>query len=156
WYGTVTIDKGSAAGVREGMVVVEAQGLVGRVVSTSPHTAVVRLLTDPQSGVGAQVQRAESGAYGVVLGQGSGRQLNMRFYSRDADVVPGDVVVTSGLSALFPAGLPIGRVTAVDSEDFGLVRTARVEPFADIDRLREVLLLPFPPPVGAAPGGERA
>lgn len=142
WFSYVLIDAGRGDGVERGMVVITAQGLVGRVTRVSPHGATVMLLTDPQSGVGARVQRESSQAQGVVLGQkGRGDALKMKFFLRDADVRRGDRIVTSGLGEVFPSGIPIGIVTEVVDEEGGLVREAWVKPLVAFNRLEEVLVL---------------
>lgn len=151
WFATAVLGKGVRAGIRPGMAVVTPRGLVGRVLRASPDTATVLLLTDPQSGVGARVQRESSRAEGVVLGQaGRGDALLMRFFDRDADVRRGDRVVTSGLSGELPAGLPIGVVTDVFDERQGPVRYAWIRPAVGFDHLDEVMVLV--PPAPAAGG----
>ncbi len=142
WFSYVMIDCGKRDGVERGMVVITAQGLVGRVTSVASHAATVMLLTDPQSGVGARVQRESSQAQGVVLGQkGRGDLLKMKFFLHDADVRRGDRIVTSSLGEVFPSGIPIGIVTEVVDGEGGLVREAWVKPLVAFNRLEEVLVL---------------
>ncbi len=153
WFATATVGKGSKDGVRPGMAALTPSGLAGRVTRVSSGSATVMLLTDPQSGVGAMVQRESSRAQGVVLGQaGRGDRLLMRFFSRDADVRRGDRVVTSDRSASFPAALPIGTVSEVFDESEGLVRYAWVKPAVDFNRVEEVLLATLPAGNGAPRG----
>lgn len=150
WFATAVVGKGSADGVRPGMAALTASGLAGRVTRVTSGSATVMLLTDPQSGVGAMVQRESSRAQGVVLGQaGRGDVLLMRFFSRDADVRRGDRVVTSDRSMSFPAALPVGAVAEVFNDPEGLVRYAWVKPAVDFNRVEEVLLAALP----AEPGG---
>lgn len=142
WFASAVIDAGAADGVARGMIVFTDRGLVGRVTRVSAHAATVLLLTDPQSGVGAWVQRDTSRATGVVLGEaGQVNTLRMRFFSRDADVRRGDRIVTSSVGRALPAGIPIGTVTAVTDGDDGLVRYALIRPQVDFDRLQEVMLI---------------
>lgn len=153
WFARVQVDKGSRDGVRPGTPVVTASGLVGRVSMTEPFTSTVLLLTDPDSGVGAEVQRQTSRAGGVVRGLGGPEPgLVMQFYDRDADVLVGDRVVTSGYGGIFPRGLPIGLVTEVTTGEFGLVKRAVIQPAVELDRLHEVILL-LPDEMDAPPGG---
>lgn len=143
WFSSVVIDAGSADGVRKGMIAFTGGGLVGRVTGVGSRTATVLLLTDPQSGVGARVQRESSRAAGVVLGQaGRGGVLRMRFFRREADVRRGDRIVTSDVGRSLPDGIPIGTVAEVTEGDDGLVRYALIRPHVDFDRLQEVLLIP--------------
>lgn len=140
WFGTALVNKGTAHGLKKGMTVVTPRGLVGRVVNLTPHTATVLLITDPESGVGGII--ASSRDAGVVQGQaGEHSLLRMKFFSRQANVQPGDIVLTSGLGSIFPKGIAIGRVVEVGRSESGLLLYAEVEPFADINRLEEVLIL---------------
>lgn len=158
WFSSVVIDAGAADGVTKGMVAFTDRGLVGRVTRVSPHAATVLLLTDPQSGVGAWVQRDTSRAAGVVLGEaGHVNTLRMRFFSRDADVRRGDRIVTSSVGRTLPAGVPIGTVASVTDGDAGLVRYALIQPQVDFDRLQEIMLIapaavPAPPAAVDAQG----
>ncbi|MBX6350259.1 MAG: rod shape-determining protein MreC [Clostridia bacterium] len=143
WYDEVTVDRGADDGVARGMAVVTPEGLVGRVVQVTAREAVVLLLTNPDSGVGALVQRETSRAEGVVLGQAASRGLlTMQFFSPDADAVPGDVVITSGLGGTFPRGIAVGYVVSVARGEEGLALTAQIEPAADLDRLEWVMIVP--------------
>ncbi|AZB71634.1 rod shape-determining protein MreC [Synechococcus elongatus] len=111
WWQQVTLGRGSRAGVQVGDSVSGPGGLVGRIVSVSPNTSRVLLITDPSSGVGVMISRSRSQGY--IRGQGT-NQVTVRFFDRDPVVRPGDVAVTSSASTLFPAGLPVGVVQKVD------------------------------------------
>ncbi len=139
WFEYLVINKGSSHGVRPGQVAISARGLVGRVATASNLSSSIMLLTDPESGVGAMVRR--SGDTGVILGRGGLGYLQLELFARDADIVVGDVVVTSGLGEIFPGGLPIGTVTEIGHGHAGLIRVARVQPSVDFNRLHELLLL---------------
>ncbi|HEY8551959.1 MAG TPA: rod shape-determining protein MreC [Thermaerobacter sp.] len=156
WYQEVTLDQGSADGVRPSMVAVVPGGVVGRVTAVTPHSARVLLITDPESGVGALVGR--SGEAGVVYGRGGDApELVMTLFAPDADVKVGDDVVTSGLGPVFPPGLPIGTVTSVGRDPTGLGVQATVRPSAPLNRLAAVLLLhPLRPDEAVPEGGTAA
>ncbi len=140
WFSILTIDKGSRNGVVVDLPVVTAGGLVGRIVRVTPRTSTVMLITDPKSGVGAMIRRSRDA--GVATGQlGSDPLLLLKMFSTKADVSPGDTVVTSGLSQIFPEGLKIGTVVEVFQGEFGLVTQATVRPAVDFDRLEEVLVI---------------
>lgn len=143
WFSYAVINRGAKKGVTDNMTVITPRGLVGRVTRVTPHSATVMMTTDPQSGVGALVQRETSRAQGVVVGMPNrGDELRMKFFHRDADVRRGDRIVTSGSGKVFPPGIPIGIVTEVSGEEGGLVRQAQVKPFVDLNSLEEVLVLP--------------
>ncbi len=158
WFSSIIISRGSKDGIREGAVVVTSQGLVGRVTKVAPHSANVMLITDPQSGVGAIIQRQSSRAMGVATGKGNvDGFLRMKFFNRDADVRREDKVVTSSLGQVFPKGLPIGTVESVKTEDNGLVKTAYIRPAVDFNTIEEVLVLLPANPGSVSPdsGGTR-
>lgn len=142
WEGVIVIDRGSEDGVEPGMPVIAAQGLVGQVAEVSPHSATVRLLTDQQSGVAAMIQSTR--ATGVLRGSVSG-ELSLDFIDRAQLPLVGDVVITSGLGGVYPTGIVVGDVTAVDDRRGELYPRVTVESRVPVDRIEEVFIL-----VGAA------
>lgn len=133
----VVLDRGSADGVREDQAVVAWGGAVGRVVSVAPRESKVRLLSDPNSGVGGVVQRSRE--RGIVFGR-SDRRLELRYVSRFADVVHGDRVVTSGADGIFPRGFGVGTVTSIRRVPDG-TQTIELRPEVRFGRLEEVLIV---------------
>jgi rod shape-determining protein MreC len=140
WFSTITIGRGSLAGVKVNMSVIVPQGVVGRVVSVSPESAQVMLLLDPSSGAGALDVRSRSA--GVVLGRDPiTGTLRFELFGPKPDVVPGDAVVTSGLSEYFPKGLLIGQVVGVATSQGGLTETATVKPSVNFNQLETVMVV---------------
>ncbi len=111
WWQHIVLGRGSANGVNVGDVVMAPGGLVGRVVDVTANTSRVLLLSDPSSRVGVTVSRSRF--MGYIRGQSSNRAV-MEFFDKVPDVRQGDVITTSALSQLFPAGLPVGRVESVN------------------------------------------
>lgn len=111
WWQQIVIGRGSNHGIREGSVVVSTGGLIGRVTQVTPNTSRVLLISDPTSRVGVTVSRSR--AMGYVRGQSENRVV-MEFFDKVPDVRPGDVVVTSTYSQLFPPGLTVGQVESVN------------------------------------------
>jgi rod shape-determining protein MreC len=144
-FRTVTIDRGSNAGVAANMAVISPTGVVGRVVTPTGHAAKVQLLIDRNAAAGALVERSR--AQGVVLGAGE-EILRMEYVAGTADVRPGDTIVTSGIDGIYPKGFVIGKVERVDAGS-GMYKTIRVRPSVDFNRLEEVLVVKSPPPAGA-------
>jgi rod shape-determining protein MreC len=146
WWSQVTIDKGTSDGVLPNHPVVGPEGLVGVVTFASSNSAIVTLLTDHRTSVGARI--AESGVSGVIqVEAGRPNDLVMNFTTRNDEVTPGQTVITSGtesrisrVPSLYPPRIPIGRVTRVDdpATDDQLVH---VRPFADMRRLDFVQVL---------------
>jgi rod shape-determining protein MreC len=138
WFKTVLIDRGSQAGLRRNLPVVAPDGLVGRVVEVTPFAAKVQLITDPVSASGGLLQRTR--VTGIVSGNLSAG-LKVRYLPLLADVAVGDEVVTSGMGGVFPKGIPVGRVVAVERKSGALFQEAVLQPKVDLGRLEEVLIL---------------
>lgn len=140
WFGTVTLNKGSSDGVRENMTVLTPEGLVGRVIASSAATSEVLLITDPRSGVGALIQ--EGRFPGIVEGTAASSGLaRMVHIPNGASIEDGQVVITSGVGSIFPKGIPIGTVAGIRKEPSGLFKNADIQPFAQLSKLEEVLLI---------------
>lgn len=148
WYSTVKINKGSSDGLRAGNPVVNGEGLVGRVESTSDGNAVVMLLTD--QGFGASALAAQSGEPGALEpAVGTPGDLVLDLVERSRRVRTGDAIVTAGtispeLPSLFPKGILIGTVRRVEEGEGDLDRRIRVRPAADLRRLEAVRVLTQP------------
>ena len=146
WWSQVTINKGTSDGVLPNHPVVGPEGLVGVVTFATSNSAIVTLLTDHRTAVGARI--AESGVSGVIqVEAGRPNDLVMAFTTRNDEVTPGQTVITSGtesritrVPSLYPPRIPIGRVTRVDdpATDDQLVH---VRPFANMRRLDFVQVL---------------
>lgn len=138
WFRTVIIDRGAMDGVREGMPVIAASGVVGRIVRVAANSSRLLLVTDHASAIAATVQRSR--ARGVVKGK-SGGICSLDFSQRGEDVKVGDIIVTSGIGGVFPKGLPIGEVTMVKKGEYGIFQTVELRPYVSMSRLEEVLVL---------------
>ncbi|MEG3191727.1 rod shape-determining protein MreC [Lysobacter sp. D1-1-M9] len=147
----LVLDAGSADGVRVGQSVIDAGGLLGQVIDTTPMHASVLLLTDASHAVPVAVTR--NGVRLVAYGTGSSDRLRLASIPLSSDVKVGDLLVTSGLGARFPAGFLVGTVAALRPDDSRAFLLGDVRPAAQLDRGRDVLLLRTAP---AAPGtGDR-
>jgi len=147
-YDTLIISRGSRDGVRPHNLVISPEGVVGSVSEVDAVTATVVLLTDQNSTLGARIQRTNSRAVGLCRGS-NGPLLSMTDLDHEADVKPGDLVVTSGLSRLYPKtleGTPprdliIGVVVNVRPDPSSSGKTALVKPKVNYDRMEEVYVL---------------
>ena len=140
--GSIIIDRGRRQGVERDMPVITGQGLVGTVGQVYENSSQVQLILHPKSAVGGVVQRAASRAIGVVNGNaGDPVSPQLQNLSRDADVIEGDVVVTSGFGGLYPKGIVIGVVREIRNAEGGLLKYALLTPTVDFDRLEEVMLI---------------
>jgi rod shape-determining protein MreC len=131
--------------VRENQPVIAAGGLIGKVTTVTGGTAEVRLITDGQSGVSAQV--FPEGVTGVVRPEvGNPEDLLLEYVESGRRVTENTLVVTSGFTSsktesLFPRGIPIGRVTKVDLDELETYQRVHVKPFADLRRIDVVQVL---------------
>lgn len=138
-FRTVTIDKGTADGLRPDMAVIAPAGVVGRVITPSARAAKVQLLIDRNAAAGAVVERSR--AQGVVEGTGGG--LHMNYVSDTADVQTGDRVVTSGIDGIYPKGFVVGQIESVERGQ-GVFGTIAVRPAVDFTSVETVLVVLMP------------
>lgn len=141
---SLVIDAGTSAGIRRNSPVVSGDGLVGIISNVFPHTAVVTLLTDPDSFVAARDLRTQVRG-GVRPGAGSGT-LQLSEVAKQKVVHKGDVIVTNGTHSkqypdLYPYGIPIGRVFSVGATDTATFLQVQVQPFANLGSLDAVAVL---------------
>jgi len=134
----IVIDRGSRDDVTAGLPVIDHAGVVGQVTRVFPFTSEVTLLTDKDQAIPVQVLR--SGLRSIIYGRGNSGLLDLRFVAQDADIQVGDVLVTSGLDGMYPAGLAVARVTQVEKAAGAFGRVVG-QPLAGIDRNRQVLVI---------------
>jgi len=139
WVRALTVNRGRGDQVVRMTAVISPHGLVGRIVDVRPGSAIVQVLTDPASTVGAHVVRTRTP--GIVEGEPRGT-IRFKYLARDgAGIQIGDVLVTSGQGGLFPRGIPVGRVRAIDDRGSALFHYAVLEAAVDFGRVDEVLLV---------------
>jgi rod shape-determining protein MreC len=148
-FRTVTVNKGTATGVRADMAVLAPAGVVGRIVAPSVWAAKVQLLIDRNAAAGAIVERTR--AQGIVVGGGDERLL-MEYVSEVFEVLVGDTVVTSGIDGIYPKGFAIGRVESVEKSGSAYRRIV-VRPAVNFSGLEEVLVVTSPTPAREATDG---
>ncbi|MBI2187530.1 MAG: rod shape-determining protein MreC [Acidobacteria bacterium] len=143
-FRTMTVDKGTADGVRADMAVIAPAGVVGRVITPTPRAAKVQLLIDRNAAAGALVERSR--AQGVAVGTGG--ELRLDYVSGTADVEVGDTVVTSGIDGIYPKGFVIGQIESVERGQ-GAFSAIVVRPAVDFSSLEAVLIVVAPPAASA-------
>ncbi|MBI2157861.1 MAG: rod shape-determining protein MreC [Candidatus Rokubacteria bacterium] len=142
WVRALTVNRGRGDRVARMTAVISPEGLVGRIVEVRAGAAIVQVLTDPASTVGAHVVRTRTP--GIVEGDPRGT-IRFKYMARDgASIQTGDLLVTSGQGGLFPRGIPIGRVRAIDDRGSALFHYAVLEPAVDFARVDEVLVVTGP------------
>jgi len=148
WFAQqMTLDQGAAAKLRSGLPVVDARGLVGQLSQVYPGSSEVTLVSNPEQLTPVYIER--TGQRGLAAGSGRG-QMELRYMPGHTDVRINDRLLTSGIDRVYPAGIPVARVTRVSHLQSGPYLRVAAVPLAGLDRARAVLvLLAEPPPVHA-------
>ncbi len=133
------INQGSAGGLYQGQPVLDARGVLGRIVQLGRHTSRVMLITDRQNSVPVRINR--NGMRAILSGIGDSREMRLQYVPEKSDVKPGDLLVTSGLGQDFPAGYPVGRVGQIRRLVGDQFLDIAALPVAALDRSRYVLIL---------------
>lgn len=136
-FKSMIIDRGSDDGIDVNDAIVNASGLIGRVVLTTKDLAKVQLITDTNCAVGALIERTRR--QGVVRGDGA-NGLQMYDVPSLADVSIGDVVLTAGIDGVFPKGIPVGTITRAD-RGADLFKRITVKPLVDFGSIEEVIII---------------
>ena len=155
----VVIDRGSVQGIAEGAPVLDESGVVGQVTRVQPLVSEVTLLTDRDQAI--PVLNTRTGVRSVAYGQSgsSGTELELRFMAGNADVQEGDLLSTSGVDGVYPAGLAVARVTHVERRAESAFARVLCMPIAQLSSTNHVLVLPpntTPPPMVPASDPARA
>ncbi|MGD9787141.1 MAG: rod shape-determining protein MreC [Sulfuricellaceae bacterium] len=153
----VLVDKGAAQKIAPGLAVVDTVGVVGQVTRVDMLSSEVTLITDKDQAVPVEVVR--NGLRAVVFGNGRDGTLNLPFFSTNADIAVGDVLVTSGIDGVYPAGLPVAVVAAVDRNSGTSFAKITCKPSAGVHHHMQLLVLttpPAPPPPSVAQAASTA
>jgi rod shape-determining protein MreC len=152
WFNTITINRGSSSGIAINMPVVTSGGIVGRVITVSPWSSQVMLVTDEKAGAGAVVgQLTQSGAMGSVRGRPENGLIEMRYVSGLEKVEVGDDVMTTGQDGIYPPGLNVGKVVEVKHGTATQAHQILIRPGAGLDQLEQVAVLLYRPPQRSVP-----
>src|SRR5215831_4199648 len=133
------LNRGLVDGVYEGQALIDAQGIVGQTVRVGPFTSEAVLITDADHALPVSVNR--NGLRTIAYGTGDAGKLHLPNLTNNADVEVGDLLVSSGLGGVFPAGYPVGRITEVTRRPDQSFADVMAEPASALDRDREVLLV---------------
>jgi rod shape-determining protein MreC len=145
WFAQrITLDQGGGAGLRAGLPVVDAAGLVGQVNRVYPGSSDVMLVSSPEQLTPVLIER--TGQRGLAAGSGRG-QLELRYMPAQTDIQVGDRLLTSGIDRVYPAGIPVARVSRVSRSQSSPYLRVDCLPLAGLDRSRAVLVLIAEPQV---------
>lgn len=145
----VIVNRGASDGVHLNQAAIDGNGIVGQVASVGPWSAEIILITDPQHALPVQVQRNQLRT--IAVGSGDSDEILLKYLAVNSDVKSGDVLLSSGLGGVYPAGYPVGTVIGVVREQNQLLAQVRARPVAHVDRVRELMLVDFNPGNPAAP-----
>ncbi len=145
----IVLDRGTQHGVMPGQPVIDDIGVVGQVTRVFAFSAEVTLLTDKDQAIPVQVVR--NGLRSVAYGGGQSGLLDLRFISSNADIKPGDMLVTSGIDGIYPPGLAVAKVVRIANKSSDAFAQIVCEPAAGINRNRQLLILLAEPKVEARP-----
>jgi len=135
----VLVDKGAGDGVFVGQAVLDAGGVFGQVARVEQLTSEVILISDPTHAIPVQINR--NGLRTIAVGTGDSSRLKLPYLPTSADVIAGDLLVTSGLGGIFPAGYPVGTIAEVKRDPAQSLADVDVRPAASLDRSRELLFV---------------
>lgn len=137
WFKTLTVSKGSSAGITKGMPVLTLEGVVGQVSNVSPHYAKILLATDPNSAIDAIVQKNRT--QGLI--KGDGKNFLLHYVLKNSVINKKDHIITSGMGGIFPKGLPVGIVSEVIKSRRGMFQKIKVKPAVDFHSLEYVTII---------------
>jgi rod shape-determining protein MreC len=145
----VLINRGTANGVFKAQALLDDKGVIGQTTHVGPWSADAILITDPEHAIPVEIER--TGLRTIAVGAGDTASLALPYLPGNADVKAGDVLITSGLGGVFPAGYPVARVTEVHRDAVQPLAQVRAIPFASVDTDSEVVLVWFREDLPAAP-----
>lgn len=143
------VDKGSQVNVQAGQVVVDNNGVVGQVTRVYPWLSEVTLVTDKDHAVPIQLLR--NGLRAVVFGSGDISEMSLRYMPVSADIVEGDVLVTSGIDGIYPPNLPVAKVVKIERDPAYPFARITCAPMAGVDRHRALLIVSGTPKLPELP-----
>ena len=135
----IVINKGTLDDVFPGQPILDADGVMGQIVHAGPYTSTAILITDTSHAIPVQVNR--NGLRTIAIGSGTINRLELPYIPNNSDILPGDLLITSGLGGRFPPGYPVARVGAVQHDPGRSFAQVVAEPLAHLNRSREVLLV---------------
>lgn len=139
WYQTIVVDRGKKDDVLEGMIALAPNGVVGQVIHTAEHYSKILLAIAPSSAIDAMIQKNR--VRGILKGAGENGYI-LQYVLKNADVEVGDYIVTAGIGGMFPAGIPLGKVSKILKKQRGMFQEIEVQPHIDFQKLEFVFIDP--------------
>lgn len=143
WFDTFTINVGKNDGITVDMGVINSDGVIGKIVEVGANYSKVMSITDENSSISGLIERTRD--TGIIKGSEDADRLNsnlkMVYLPIEANLIPGDVVLTSGFGGIFPKGLPIGTVVEMSTKGDKLENYAIIKPYVDLSSIEEVMVI---------------
>jgi len=139
WYQTIVVDRGESDDVLEGMIALTPHGVVGQVIHTGENYCKILLANAPSSAIDAMIQKNR--IRGILKGVGE-KGYVLHYVQKNVDVSVGDHIVTAGIGGVFPAGIPLGKVSVVHKKRRGMFQEIEVTPDVDFQKLEFVFIDP--------------
>ncbi|MCD6471988.1 rod shape-determining protein MreC [Candidatus Aerophobetes bacterium] len=139
YFDTIFIGKGGKEGVKKNMVVVNAQGLVGRIIEIYPHQAKILSILDKRSKVGVRDEKTRDIA--ILQGKGEEEKCELIYLPNKVSVKVGDKIITSGLGGIFPKGILVGEISLIKKNPHQLFQYVEVTPYVDFRKLEELFII---------------
>lgn len=139
----IVVNLGSRQNIMAGQAVVDAKGVIGQVTRVYPFTSEITLITDKELSIPVQVER--NGLRAIAFGQGQNNRIDLPYLPPNVDIRQGDVLMTSGIDGVYPAGLAIATVTRIEHDPDSPFARIVCTPVAGIENHKQVLILSLPP-----------
>lgn len=144
WYQELTINKGEEDGIRLDMAVISNHGLIGKIVKTTDHFSIVKLLSTNQQDmkVAVDVKNSQETFHGIIDGYSLDEQvIQVHNLSKNSNIEVGNSVYTNGLGGIYPSGIYVGKVIEVTYDNLGLSKVVKVKPDISYEKLRYVSIV---------------
>jgi len=135
----VILNQGELSDIKKGQAVIDAQGLIGQIIRTDPMQSEVVLLTDTNHATPVEINR--NGLRSIAYGTGEIQSLNLPYFPQNADLIEGDILITSGLGGRFPAGIPVAEIIKIDRDTTKNFLTVKAIPMAALEQSRQVAIV---------------
>ncbi len=135
----IVINKGQREGAYDGQPIVDASGIMGQIVHVGPFSSTVLLITDPNHALPVQVNR--NGLRAIAVGMGQNDKLLLEHLPNNADILVGDLIISSGLGRRFPQGYPVGKIENISRNPGEPFAKVLIKPSAQLSQSREVLMV---------------
>ncbi len=135
----VVINKGQREGAYDGQPIVDAAGIMGQIIHVGPFSSTVLLVTDPNHALPVQVNR--NGLRAIAVGTGQSDKLLLENLPNNADILVGDLIISSGLGRRFPSGYPVGQIEKISRDPGEAFANVIIKPSAQLSKSREVLMV---------------